>query len=252
MVGQRVSLFSGYEQGENRTTNYCVLLLQMLYAESPGLLGDFLSNLVGDEIGSRVGVQFLQQTRKGSSVPDGLIFQDAFHIYIETKRFDWFYDSQLENHLDNLNNESTGLKVLLALSNYESDISARFSQIENLCKTKYSGAITFRAASFEEFLSSIPWDSLSRSLRDVAMDFRNYLDSQGLLPRWRDLLDVVNCVQIPGDIQEHNVYMCPVAGGAYNHSRCRYFGMYGNKRVGKVALIRALVDVHSDDTAQVQ
>lgn len=98
VMSQRVSLFSGYEQGENRTTNYCLFLLQMLYTENPGLLGEFLSNLVGEEVGSRVGVQFRQQTSKGSSVPDGLVSQAAFNIFIETKSFDWFYDSQLERH----------------------------------------------------------------------------------------------------------------------------------------------------------
>lgn len=37
--------------------------------------------------------------------------------------------------------------------------------------------------------------------------------------------------------------MCPATGGAYNHSRCKYFGMYRQKRVERIALIEAVVDV---------
>jgi uncharacterized membrane protein len=250
-MGQRVSLFSGYDQGENRTTNYCLLLMQLMYSESPGLLGEFLTNLVGEEVGSRVGVQFHQQVSRGSSVPDGLISQAAFQIFIETKESDWFHDDQLEQHLNNMKDEP-GLKILLALSNFETDTQTRFSHIKDLCRERYSGSVAFRAATFEEFLAAIPTDSLPRSLQDVVKDFRSYLDNRNLLPRWKDLLDVVNCVRIPEDIERHGVYICPAAGGAYNHARCKYFGMYGNKRVSKVALIRGVVEVYSEDAAKMQ
>jgi hypothetical protein len=40
-----ISLFSGYSQGENRTTNYCLLLLKMLYEENPKSLADGRSPL---------------------------------------------------------------------------------------------------------------------------------------------------------------------------------------------------------------
>lgn len=71
-----------------------------------------------------------------TSVPDGLISQKAFIIYIETKNFDWFYDQQLENQLDSLKAETKGLKVLIALGNFEGDTFERFSFIKGLCETK--------------------------------------------------------------------------------------------------------------------
>jgi len=45
ITGQRDSLFSGYDQGENHTADYCLLLMQMMCSESHGLLGESLSNL---------------------------------------------------------------------------------------------------------------------------------------------------------------------------------------------------------------
>lgn len=46
--------------------------------------------------------------------------------------------------------------------------------------------------------------------------------------------------------------MCPAAGGAYNHQRSKYFGMYRDKKVEKVALIRAVVDVVEEGLAHLR
>lgn len=75
-----ISLFSGYSQRENRTTNYCLLLLKMLYEENPKFLAEVMSTLVGEDLGERIGVNFRQQEHKDSSVPDGLILQSAFTV----------------------------------------------------------------------------------------------------------------------------------------------------------------------------
>lgn len=50
-MSREVSLFSGYSQRENRTTNYCLLILKMLYEENPKFLAEVLSALVGEELG---------------------------------------------------------------------------------------------------------------------------------------------------------------------------------------------------------
>jgi hypothetical protein len=83
-------------------------------------------------------------------------------------------------------------------------------------------------------------------------DFRAYLDEQSLLSTWKTRLDVVNCAGLPDDVLVHNVYNCPALGGAYNHARCKYFGMYRRKRVEKIALVEAIVDVEDDDKAVVK
>ena len=128
-MSRPVSLFSGYSQRENRTTNYCLLLLKMLYEENPKFLAEVMSTLVGEDLGGRIGVNFRQQERKDLSVPDGLILQPAFTIYIETKNWDWFYHAQLEKHLAALNEESPGLKVLIALANFEIADQEKFTPL---------------------------------------------------------------------------------------------------------------------------
>ena len=251
-MSRPISLFSGYSQRENRTTNYCLLLLKMLYEENPKFLAEVMSTLVGEDLGERIGVNFRQQERKNSSVPDGLILQPAFTIYIETKNWDWFYHEQLEKHLAALNEESPGLKALIALANFESPDREKFTRIRQLCADQYKRLIVFEEVSFEDFVQALQLPHLPKNLADAVTDFRAYLDEQSLLPSWERLLNVVNCAGIPGDVLVGNVYMCPATGGAYNHQRCKYFGMYRNKRVEQVALIEAVIDVEAAGNATVR
>lgn len=215
----------------------------MLYEENPKFLAEVMSALVGEDLDERINVRFHQQERKDSSIPDGLILQPAFTIYIETKNFDWFYDKQLEKHLAALDKESSGLKALLALANFGTEAPERFKRIRQLCAKKYKNSIKFEEVSFEDFVQALEHLPLPNNLADAVVAFRAYLDEQNLLPSWERLLDVVNCAGLPNDILVGNVYMCPATGGAYNHKRCKYFGMYRKRRVEKLALIEAVVDV---------
>src|SRR5271166_6256613 len=166
-MGSDITLFSGYAQKENRTTNYCLLVLKMLYEENPKFLGEVLSDLVDEELADAVGVQFRQQTRKKASVPDGLIVQRPFTIYIETKNFDWFYDAQLEQHLAALHAEGGGAKALIALGNFEALAEDRFAKIETVCAEKYQSAIYFAAVTFEDFIDALPKKKVSKNLSDT-------------------------------------------------------------------------------------
>ena len=251
-MSRPINLFSGYSQRENRTTNYCLLLLKMLYEENPKFLAEVMSTLIGEDVGERIGVNFSQQERKGSAIPDGLILQRAFTIYIETKNWDWFYQSQLERHLAALDAENSGLKVLIALANFESADREKFKPIRQLCAERYHGSIVFEEVSFEDFIQALRLPHLPKNLADAVADFRSYLDEQNLLPSWRRLLDVVNCAGIPDDVLVGHVYMCPATSGAYSHQRCKYFGMYRNKHIEQIALIEAVVDVEAKGKATVK
>jgi len=251
-MSKAISLFSGYSQRENRTTNYCLLLLKMLYEENPKFLAEVVSTLVGEDLGERIGVNFRQQERRDSSVPDGLILQPAFTIYIETKNWDWFHHEQLENHLAALNKESPGLKALIALANFETTDREKFVPIRQLCADRYKGSIVFEEVSFEDFLQALQLPHLPKNLADAIADFRAYLDEQNLLPSWERLLDVVNCAGMPNDVLVEKVYICPATGGAYNHQRCKYFGMYRKKCIERVALIEAVVDVEAAGSATIK
>ncbi len=243
-MSKSISLFSGYSQKENRTTNYCLLILKLLYEENPKYLGEVLGALMGEDIGDRVGVHFRQQERRDKSVPDGLIFQAPFTIYIETKNFDWFYYRQLVDHLDALNAESPGLKILLALGNFETNDINQFESVQKHCASAYHGKVVFTTANFADLLEALRALQLPKNLADTVDDFGAYLDEESLLPNWQTRLDVVNCATFTDESMD-NVYLCPATGGAYNHRRSNFFGLYKAKRVSHVAAIRTVIDVNS-------
>lgn len=252
-MGKTISLFPDYSHKENRTTNYCLLLLKMIYEENPKILAEIISGLIGYDISEDVGVKFRQQESKKASVIDGLICQRSFTIYIETKNADQFDDAQLENHLEALKKEGAGLKVLIALGKFEDEHKKPSPKINEKCENTNGDELKFSAISFDDLVNAIEAIEelrLSKHISDAVQDLRGYLEREELLLSWPNLLDVINCAGYPNDVLKDQVYICPVAGGAYSHRRCKYFGMYSEKQVKKLALIKAVIDVESKDHAE--
>ncbi|MCC2547429.1 hypothetical protein LJY25_13320 [Hymenobacter sp. BT175] len=248
-MGKEISLFSGYSQPENRTTNYCQLVLRMLYEEHPKLLAEALSILCDGAV-LPVGVQFRQQEVQGNSVPDGVIHQSGFTIYIETKHHANFDFDQLKRHMQALQQQS-GTRVMLALGRFEEDPKAQFDAFRQQCDTDFGNQIQFAVASFETFLNAVRQSSLTPTLSAMVDDLEQYFNEMGLLPHWRGWLDVSNCSQFAGRLVQAQVYICPATGGAYSHSRCEYLGMYRDKAVRHIGVIRGVVDLYADDSTKV-
>ncbi len=66
---------------------------------------------------------------------DGVIKQEPFAIFVETKTSDWFYDNQLNRHIENLLNIQ-GQKVF-GTANFDGlkNESKAFSDIKDKYKT---------------------------------------------------------------------------------------------------------------------
>jgi hypothetical protein len=242
-MGLKVSVFSTYKQPENRETNYTLLMLRMLYEESPRAFAGFVADLIGENSAEPLGIKFRQQISKASSVIDGEIRQDGFVLYIETKRKGEFNLPQLKNHLDALNKEHVQTKVLLALSANEDDPA--FAQLSKLC----SDQVQFVGLSYYDLLAVFEKQDVSSGIRATLAEFREFLQSQDLLSGWRNWLDVVNCARSCDVVEEGRAYFCPVLGGAYSHDRCRFFRMYRKKKVELIAEIRGVVDLDDETSA---
>lgn len=204
-------------------------------------MAEVLSSLIDESMGEQVGVSFIQQERQISGVPDGIIEQQSISIFLETKRGEDFDRDQLERHLYSLKNRNAAMKVLIALGNIERDDTDIIEKV----RSKYPDVLVV-LVSFEDFLDALSLPThLPKQLSDMVLELRTFFDEEGLLPSWKYLLDVVNCARMPEDV-ENGFYMCPATGGAYSHKRCRFFGMYGNKVVSKIAEIRAVIDVRTN------
>jgi hypothetical protein len=218
----------------------------MLYEENPKFLSEVLSSLVGESLSGTVGVKFTQQKRVKESVPDGEIAQEPFTIFIETKRGSIFDKEQLISHIKALK-DKLGMKVLIALGNFDRDEEPDELAFVEVREKAQKSEVIFVFVSFEKFLQSLQLEYLPKNLADAISDLGEYFDEEDLLPSWKYRLDVVNCRLSFDSIIKHKIYICPAKDGQYNHRRSLYFGIYRNKRVVKVALIEAVIDLESEE-----
>ncbi|MCB9266515.1 MAG: hypothetical protein H6558_15935 [Lewinellaceae bacterium] len=238
-MSREISLFTDYHQRENSVTNYCGLVMKLIYEESPKRFEELLATLIQSDVDIPVGPIFTQQTKKQSSVPDLAITQSPFSIFFENKLADWFYSDQIERHIEGFNN-STETKILFLLSNFEEDnLHERFQ--EEIGKAKKSGII-LQPISYEDFIGALENIATSEYLNNILEEFKIYLDRNDLLPKWKYLLDVVNCSGTLHEVENFS-YMCPDKGGAYSHRRAKYFGPYSQKKVSRIYEIDAVVSI---------
>lgn len=238
-MGREISLFSNYHSKENNVTNYCGLILKLLYEENPNSFEEVLASLVENDISLTVGPKFTQQKKTKKSIPDLAITQTPFSIFFETKLDDWFYSDQIERHIKGFN-KRTDLKILFLLANFETNnLDERFKKEIKMAEDE---DIILQPITFEDFVEALQNIDFSMQFKKMLEEFKSYLDRNDYLPKWKYLLDVVNCSKSMNEINEH-VYMCPDTGGAYSYRRAKYFGPYSNKKVSKIFEIDAVVVV---------
>ncbi len=241
-MGREISLFADYHQKENSLTNYCGLIMKMLYEDSPRKFEELLATLLKTDTNIIVGPTFSQQIKTINSIPDLAITQKSFSVFFETKITDWFYEDQINRHIAGFN-QTADNKVLFLLSNFEND--NLFEQFDKEIKEAKKHKIILQPLTFEEFVGSLEQVCTSDYLRNILDLFKLYLDRNGHLPKWKYLLDVVSCSGSLAEI-EQSVYMCPDSGGAYSHRRAKYFGPYSSKRVAEIFEINAIVVIEKN------
>ncbi len=241
-MGREISLFADYHQKENSLTNYCGLLMKMLYEDSPRKFEELLATLLKTDTNIIVGPTFTQQTKTVKSIPDLAITQKSFSVFFETKTTDWFYEDQISRHIAGFN-QTADDKILFLLSNFENDnLEEQFAKEINEAKKH---KIILQPLTFEDFVGSLEQVCNSEYLKNLLDEFKLYLDRNGRLPKWKYLLDVVNCSGTLEEI-EQGVYMCPDTGGAYSHRRAKYFGPYSSKKVADIFEINAIVVIEKN------
>ncbi|MES2656175.1 MAG: hypothetical protein V4620_11340 [Bacteroidota bacterium] len=241
-MGREISIFADYHQKENSLTNYCGLLMKLLYEDSPRRFEELLATLVKTDSNIIIGPTFTQQTKTAKSIPDLAITQKSFSVFFETKTTNWFYEDQINRHIGGFN-QTADDKILFLLSNFDEDnLDEHFKK--EIAKAKKS-EIILQPLTFEDFVGSLEQVCNSEYLKTLLEEFKIYLDRNGLLPKWKSLLDVVSC---SGTLQEINqgVYMCPDTGGAYSHRRAKYFGAYASKKVADIFEITAIVVIEKN------
>ena len=243
-MSRQISYFADYHSGENSVTNYCGLMMKMVYDDSPikfeNLINDLLAPL---GISIEVGVRFNQQVKKEYSTPDLCISQKSFDIFFENKLSDWFHDGQLDGHIEALGNADINLLVLLCPDFKTETIKAVDNKNAHLSK-KTNNKTYVICIRYEELVGLLSKYCTTDFLSVQFEEFLSFLDRNNLLPTWKDTLDVVNCAGSIDKIKV-GVYLCNDTKGAYKHKRAKFFGAYKDKAVKSISLIDAVISVES-------
>lgn len=253
-MGREISLFSDFHKDENRVTNYCGLILKMMYQERPEAFQDVMISLLGDKNnGFDILPSFRQQEAKNSgvrSVPDLILQQNSFAVYFEVKTTDWFHGDQIVGHLKNLSEEkSIDNKILFLLTNEFNKTDERC--VEDSVKKAGVTDIIVQTITFEEFLQAVrsAMDSYIRDESYVATaiaEFEDYLNRSGRLPMWKHTVDIIPCGATVEEV-ENGIYICPAKGGSYHHERAAFFGAYWDKKIQYLARISGIVILSKKD-----
>ena len=215
----------------------------MIYNESPTAFETIIVNLIDEEdVDISVNPQFVQQEKRKTSIPDLCIYQQSFAIFFETKLKNGYNSDQILRHIKEVGSEEADRKILFLLCNFESkEFSTNDDEFQELYKAaKENYEVNLIPISFDGFLAEIERVSINETLDNIIEEFRSYLDQEGLLPKWKYMLDVVNCGKTIHEV-ENGFYACPNTGGAYSHRRAKYFGAYKDKKVSKIYEIDGIV-----------
>jgi hypothetical protein len=237
----KVHYFQRYHQKENVVTNNTLLLFSRLYNYSPNKFKQFIDTLTEIEI--NVGVDFSQQSKSKTSIPDGVIAQSSFKIVIETKLWDNFSNHQLTSHLDEFKNERK--QILLALApefindNQKNNLIKEVSNYNSLNNKN----INFVNVTFKKIIETyreVIFD-YDVELKDIIDDFEDFCSSNGLLPDNSPRMLVIACGWTLHHNFERSVYYDPDDRG---YSRCTHMGIYKDKRVQGIGKIENIITAH--------
>jgi len=224
-----IHYFQRYSQPENVATNNTLLLLSRLYNYSPNKFNGFLSELLNDA-NLESGVIFNQQKRGKTSIPDGCIYQSSFKILIETKLYDKFEISQLNEHLNSF--ESEEYKVLLLLSTSEPDqlIKRKIEEIIVEYNKNNGKNIKFISTTFQNIVSKYRncLEDYDYKLQEVVDDYESYCIECSLITNNDSRMRVVACGWTSELNFRYNLYFDPIERGYSAH---KFFGIYKEKKV---------------------
>ena len=184
-----ITYFQRYTTPENVVTNTTLHLFSQINQHSSDRLKQVLSELLGD-VEMPLGINFQQQIRSASSVPDGGILQEPVHIVIETKVTAGVDVDQLIRHCESFDKGRSG-NYLLLLTKNKADEQALESVRR---KAKEIGA-TFQNVTFEKLCDSLKGlaKEYETHLTRVIEDYSAYCTDMDLLPDRRKWLRIVPC-----------------------------------------------------------
>ncbi len=233
-----ISYFQRYSQRENHATNNTLLVMRHFYQVSPQKISEVLSELCEKELS--VGLLFEQQLRSATSTPDALISQAPLEIYFETKRGRNLDLSQIDRHLDSINDGTSNhaQKFLFGLTKAQISDADR---VKILRRVKEKGKnVTFVPITFAKIVQSLRSVCAvhETALYEILSDYESYLESENLLQTGQILSAFAVGDTFDENVQ-HRLYFEPADRPSKVGSS--FIGLYRNKCIEQLASFNTVV-----------
>lgn len=239
----RPTYYPRYSTPENVVTNTTMHLLSQVYQHSPDILKAVLSELLGDAE-MPLGVDFQQQTRSETSVPDGRILQEPVHIVLETKVDAAVNIEQLIQHCKTFEKGAKGNFLLLLTKEAVQD------ELLDPVRLEAQGiGAKFRNITFEHLCDGLGGLAKEHEthLKLVIEDYLAYCADMGLLPDRRKWLRIVPCGTTFDLNNKYHLYYQPTDRGYSAH---QYLGIYTEKAVRLLGRVSAVYDNQTSENGQ--
>lgn len=231
-----ISFFQRYSGPENHGTNNTMLMLRYVYQHSPIRFERLMASIVGSENAPVIGPRFAQQERIGTAIPDAVIEQEAFRVYVEAKPKGVPIDPrQIANHVEQIGAKHPGgSAVLIGLTRDP------WAGAEELAGSAEQQGVRLLSLTYGELLSEVEAACADdEGLDAIVQDYRAFLASQELLQTRDWTMVAFPCGDTAADNVETGVYYHPASKNR-RQELADIVGIYRRKcitHVGRIACV---------------
>ncbi len=224
-----ISYFQKYTQQENHITNNTLLMFRHLYRHNPLGFQRFLNSMIDDE-NLEVGLVFQQQVRVAQAVPDGIISQEPFNIYIEAKRNGKLNQDQISRHLQSAREKKKS--YILGLTKNSLSVQ-ELEQYENLCGEE----VTFVAITYTNLVRLLKEQAKDHEtdLIEIIDDYEQFLLSEYMVAKPSSMLCAACNTSFEANV-EHKIYYEPE--DKPDKTMIPFLGIYRNKTIVHLGKIK--------------
>lgn len=253
----KIHYFQRYHQGKDVATENTVLLLSRLYQYSPDKFYLFLQSICAQNAvwDFNPGLSFNLQENAPKSRLDAVIVQQSFKIAVETKLSDWFYEDQIQRHLDVFGEERYKVLMTLAPVYMSSDKMETVDRAIAAHQEEkgYELPIIHVNITFAEIAEAYHdvLDERDYEMQDILEDYLDYCYHDDLIVganSWKFMRMQLAGATLDFNVNE-GVYYDGVHRGFRPHD---YLGLYKNKSVRAVGKIAAVIVADASDPDNVK
>lgn len=236
-----ISYFQKYSQRENHITNNTLLMCRHLYQHNTARFEKLLNSIIGDER-LEIGLVFEQQVRADKSVPDGVVSQKPFNLYIEAKLDGKLDKDQILRHLQSAKDNDQSYIIGLTK---ETLTPSELSEYKNICADE---GVVFAATTYTDLVSILKEQAkeFEADLIEIIDDYEQFLLSENMIMNPFRMISFP-CGTSGDENVKHQVYYEP----AHRPSKANvpFIGIYRNKQVTHIGMIKTAVIATCEDGA---